>query len=178
MKGTTVIVFIDPVFSNNPYLHWFALSGGGGGGGGRWREWRDSVNYPGEAASRVHTFLAWAGIFGKAISMLSLAISMLSPYSKAIKAAFQNHRCKNLKTLGARGRWCAAISASAAARWHGGRGGAETDIACLHLTGSFILRDSATRHQTHTGRWGEFPHNRVSLHTLDTLCLIWKPHDC
>ena len=59
MKGTTVIVFIDPVFSSNPYLHWFALSGGGGGGGGRWREWRDSVNYPGEAASRVHTFLAW-----------------------------------------------------------------------------------------------------------------------
>lgn len=51
-----MIVFIDPVFSNNPYLHWFALSGGGGGGGGRWREWRDSVNYPGEAASRVHTF--------------------------------------------------------------------------------------------------------------------------
>ena len=79
----------------------------------------------------------------------------------------------------ARGRWwCAAISASAAARWHGGRGGAETDIACLHLTGSFILRDSASRHQTHTGRRGEFPHNRVSLHTLDTLCLIWKPHDC
>ena len=28
----------------------------GGGGGGRWREWRDSVNYPGEAASRVQTF--------------------------------------------------------------------------------------------------------------------------
>ena len=114
----------------------------------------------------------------KNLYLCQLAISMLSLYSKAIKAAFQNYRCENLKTLWARGRWCAAISASAAARWHGGRGGAETDIACLHLTGSFILRDSATRHQTHTGRWGEFPHNRVSLHTLDTLCLIWKPHDC